>query len=299
MTTGHENLKVTCPGRPDGPFFEPWLAPPKIHTSTIHQVHQEKNTHLIQQCDWLIDKDCRYEKLENVLCKACEVLDQEASFQGDDTKQNYHNPEPNPTSPCQELYIKLLTKLKCGKKNRAVLNSVSLGIYSKIVWSRIVTFHLCDWLNSPAPFSFKQSPACLRFSRAWPAKPVSWIHFEICLIYLDFSEYFKTLLASLCDVTVTRLRVISRAGPATPALCIHCELWLVYLDFYEYFDLPEKCFSLGDSLSTTHQWEILKMTHLSGLAKTYLPFLGKIEIKLYFTKVNARFLYFCLGTLRD
>ena len=175
LTTGHENSKVTCPGRPDGPFFEPRLAPPKIHTSTIHQVHQEKNTHLIQQCDWLIDKDCRYEKLENVLCKACEVLDQEASFQGDDTKQNYHNPEPNPTSPCQELYIKLLTKLKCGKKkkNRAVLNSVSLGIYSKIVWSRIVTFHLCDWLNSPAPFSFKQAPACLRFSRAWPAKPVS------------------------------------------------------------------------------------------------------------------------------
>ena len=83
------------------------------------------------------------------------------------------------------------------KKNRAVLNSVSLGIYSKLDWSRIVTFHLCDWLNSPAPFSFKQSPACLRFSRAWPAKPVSWIYFEICLIYLDFYEYFKTLLASL------------------------------------------------------------------------------------------------------
>ena len=203
-----------------------------------------------------------------------------------------HRQVRNSTSNC-------LQNWNAVKKNRAVLNSASLGIYSKIVWSRIVTFHLCDWLNSPAPFSFKQSPACLRFSRAWPAKPVSWIHFEICLIYLDFYEYFKTLLASLCDVTVTRLRVISRAGPATPALCIHCELWLVYLDFYEHFDLPEKCFSLGDSLSTTHQWEILKMTHLSGLAKTYLPFLGKIEIKLYFTKVNARFLYFCLGTLRD
>lgn len=131
-----------------------------------------------------------------------------------------HRHVRNSTSNC-------LQNWNAVKKNRAVLNSVSLGIYSKIVWFRIVTFHLCHWLNNPAPFSFKQSPACLRFSRAWPDKPGSWIHFEICLIYLDFYEYFKTLFASLCDVTVTRLRVI-------PALGQPHQLY-VYIASYDWF----------------------------------------------------------------
>ena len=72
-------------------------------------------SHLNQQCNRLIDKDCRYEKLKNVLSEAGEVLDQEAAFQCNYTKQDNHDPETNPTAPGQEFHIILLTKLKCNK----------------------------------------------------------------------------------------------------------------------------------------------------------------------------------------
>ena len=131
-----------------------------------------------------------------------------------------HRHVRNSTSNC-------LQNWNAVKKNRAILNSVSLGIYSKIIWSRIVTFHLCDWLNSPAPFSFKQSPACLRFSRAWPAKPFHE--------YTSRSSWFIWISTSILKHCLRHcVTSPSRACVWFPALGQPHQLY-VYIASYDWF----------------------------------------------------------------
>ena len=82
-----------------------------------------QRSYLDQQCNRFVDEDCRDKKLKDVLCEACKVFDQEATFQSNHTKQNDHDPKTNPTTPCEELYIIRLTKLK--KKSYNIRSQVT------------------------------------------------------------------------------------------------------------------------------------------------------------------------------
>lgn len=81
-----------------------------FETTYIHR--QKLSSYLDQQCNWLINEDCRNEKFKDVLRKTRKVFDQETSLQGYHAKQDDHYPETDPTAPGKELHIVCFAKLK-------------------------------------------------------------------------------------------------------------------------------------------------------------------------------------------
>ena len=69
----------------------------------MHKAIHEAN--LFYKMNGLIDENCRYQTSEDLLCETGEVSHKETTFTGHHAEHNEHDPEPNPTSPWQELQV--------------------------------------------------------------------------------------------------------------------------------------------------------------------------------------------------
>ena len=90
-----------------------WISerPSNNYLKQLTHTDKKLSSYLDQQCNWLIDEDCRNEKFKDVLRKTRKVFDQETSLQGYHAKQDDHYPETDPTAPGKELHIVCFAKL--------------------------------------------------------------------------------------------------------------------------------------------------------------------------------------------